>query len=418
MTSKRVKDVVEAIGVRVIQGASLLMEADAQAARRKELQWHESAASQLQEKLYKQATTMEAATEKQLEAVRAEATRREEEHTQILEARVQELEKLQRAKTKVDKALTKAQTALKISGMKAEKDEALIAQLRNDIRGKTEALMTSLFNELSLPFEQGQTPGDLLRSLVASHEKAQKELQTDLAAGAKVIEALRKDAAEGNKDIHDERDKAVAGRDRMAADLDEEKKARLLAETESDALRKEQVQVRRQAKEDARGEVERLEADLAQAHEALRERQSTNSQLEADLKGLRGELIASTKALRMAQAAGRNGGYYFAAVPVTMTSYEMSSPPMRKTVQTDALRAAIMREPGSTELSPARRPAAPALERTPTTTPQPPPFTHSVASASSKTTKSSKGMSTRGASKRTARRRSPASSQFAAESPT
>ena len=99
--------------------------------------------------------------------------------------------------------------------LKQEKSVGEIERLQNEIRKKSETVMTSLFNELELPFESGTKPQDMFKTIFANHEEEVKELKGELAKANKLIEKMQQSAADGNRDIIEERDALVAERDEL-----------------------------------------------------------------------------------------------------------------------------------------------------------------------------------------------------------
>ena len=212
------------------------------------------------------------------------------------------------------------QSSLKIAALRADKANGEIERLLEASRGKSEALMVSLFTELNLPFESGQTPGELLRSLVSTNEATVKELQDDLEKKNKLVDKMRQDAADGNHEIIEERDKLLVERDELAEGIKVAKEAREASDAKAAELVKENKGVHVAAKAAARGEVEQLQSEIAKMQDTEAALEAAYEQLERMLESVQAELVACSKELRLAQAAGKNGGYYFSAALVPKTS--------------------------------------------------------------------------------------------------
>ena len=316
ITSLHVKNIFEAWAEKVIKGAAELLEADGVEAMRRQAWELAQAEAEKVRRLEEQAAKLHAEFEKQEQADATQASAREADLREKIDSGLKELGKLQKAKGKVDKTLEKTQSTLKIAQLKAEKDAERITQLEKDVRAKSETMMAGLFAQLKLDFQAGQTPGELLRTLVASHEASQKELQKELNGAHRTIEEMRQDIAEGNKGVLEERDRMVKERDNMAVSLAAAVKARNEADEEAERLRKEAIHVRATAKQAVQAEVDQLKEDVAARVQSQAELQERHDQTVARLEGVKAELGQSQNALRLARAAGQNGGYYFAAVPV------------------------------------------------------------------------------------------------------
>jgi hypothetical protein len=316
---------LESFAERVIQAATALKQAEHAEATKHEARARVLSAQQLEKALQKQGADMDAAFQKEMVAKAAEANAREENLAEQLDKRNQELEKLQKAKAKMDKALNKSQAANKLADMKAEKDGQQLAQLQKVQDGKAEMLMARLFTELKVPFESGQGPASMLRSLLASHDQAMKRVKGELQAAQTTIDKLTKAAADGNHDILADRNQMEAERNDMASKLAGTEEAHRAAEEEAATLRKEREGVHADAKAAARAEVEALEAEIALMKTAQTELRDTKAQLKEDLHKARAELASCAQSLRLAQSAGRNGGYYFAAARTSSPSPEARS---------------------------------------------------------------------------------------------
>ena len=331
ITTGNVKEVFENLGQRVMQRTQEMTDADSGEAQRLEIMLVEAAQRELQSQLRRQLNAQQAETEQKLQEAEAAAQQRETELAAQIEKLTQEMDKLTKAKDKVERTLQGKERNLKLAGMKAEKDDAELAKLQLKIRAKSDSVMTQVFQELSLPVEQGKAPIEMVRSLIHSHKMAIKELQAEIDSANRTIGKMTADAADGNKHIIEERDVAVQERDASAAALKVAEAARREADEEAERLRKEAKKVRADAKAQAQGEVDRLKAELAEMQNGKEEAEAKNKQVNEKLNLVHKELEECTKALRLARAAGQHGGYYFSASTIREAHYvprsRSTSPP-------------------------------------------------------------------------------------------
>lgn len=316
ITAKRVNGTFEEFAERVIQYASVFKEDIAKEATKFEGRLRVAAEAKLEKQLRDQAASIEARQAKALAAKDAEKEAVIAAHQLVLASRDEEIEKMKKQQAKAQTALQKTQSSLKMAQLKQEKSVGEIERLQNEIRKKSETVMTSLFNELELPFESGTKPQDMFKTIFANHEEEVKELKGELAKANKLIEKMQQSAADGNRDIIEERDALVAERDELAEKIKSATEAKATAERDAAAMRKEVKDVHAAAKAEARGEVEEGRAEIAKLKDAERMLQGIVANLEQRLEGVQTELSACSKQLKLAHAAGAHGGYYFSAAVV------------------------------------------------------------------------------------------------------
>jgi hypothetical protein len=350
ITAKRINGIFEAFAERVIAGASVFKEEVAKEAYKQEGRLRVQAEAHLEKALREQSASIEAKHAKALAAKDKEKEAKEDAHKVELANRDEEIDKAQKLKVKIEKANQKAQSSLKIALLRQEKADAEIERMHKEVRGKAEKMMLSLFTELELSFDVGQTPAEMFKALVARHEAEVKELTSELNEKKKLIDKMRVAAESGNHDIIGERDKLEVERDRLAEEIKTAKAAKVVAEKDTAAMRKENKDVHAAAKAAARGEIETLQQDVAVLQDSEQQLEATVAKLEGLLENVQIELAACAKELRVAQAAGKHGGYYFSAGTVNnaaATARIDHGSPMRRHSSSPTLRGYMTASSGA-----------------------------------------------------------------------